>query len=81
MVRLESIVTGLRLASVIGAQSVKVVPTHSPNSREVVWRGRDERILDLSGEPRLHSASVGRNIAVDTNGHRFRYTCSLSRSQ
>ena len=77
MVRLESIVTGMRLAGVIGDQSVEVVTTraYGPNSLEVVWRGPDglgERIFDRSDEPRLRTLSEGRRFAFDGDGDLFR---------
>ena len=61
MVKLESIVTGLRLVGITGDQSVEVVTTraYGPNSLEVVWRGPDgfgERIFDRSDEVTLDGA-------------------------
>ena len=77
MVRLESIVTGMRLAGVIGDQSVEVVATraYGPNSLEVVWRGPDglgERIFDRSDEPGLRTISGDRRFAFDGDGDLFR---------
>ena len=77
MVKLESIVTGLRLAGITGDQSVEVVATraYGPNSLEVVWRGPDglgERIFDRSDEPKLRTISRGRRFAFDGDGDLFR---------
>ena len=77
MVRLENIVTGMRLAGVIGDQSVEVVATraYSSDSLEVVWRGPDglgERIFGRSDEPRLRTLSGGRRFAFDGDGDLFR---------
>ena len=77
MVRLESIVPGVRLAGVIGEQSVEVVSTraYGANTLEVVWRGPDglgARIFDRSDEQRLRTVGAGRSFAFDGDGDLFR---------
>ena len=84
MIRLESIVAGVRLAGIIGDQSVEVVATraYGPNALEVVWRGPDglgERIFDRSDEPRLRTVSGGRSFAFDGDGDLFRLASEAMR--
>ena len=68
MVKLESIIPGVRLAGVIGDQSVEVVATraYGPNSLEGVWRGPEglgEQTFD-SDLHRRRLARASRNVAA-----------------
>ena len=84
MVSLNKIVPGMRLAGVIGDQSVEVVATrpYGRDTLEVVWRGPDglgERIFDRSDEQRLRTIAADRSFAFDGDGDLFRLASEAMR--
>ena len=77
MMKLESIVSGSRLAGILGDGSVEIIATraYGPDAVEVTWKGPDglgDRILYRDDEARLREVAPARRYAFDGDGHLFR---------
>ncbi len=77
MIKLESIVIGMRVKGLCGEETVEVIATQSYGAEavEVTWkgpRGFGERILYRDHEPRLTKVAESRCFAFDGDSHHFR---------
>jgi len=77
MIKLESIINGMRVKGLCGEETVEVIATQSygTDAIQVTWKGShglDERILYRDDEPRLTEVAESRRFAFDGDSHHFR---------